>query len=93
MKRRIAASLGCLLWALFTYLGYEGMASVTRQHAPGYPSAGQWHYYVYFPLTMLAVSAGLLLLARKLPQTLFVALWALQVAAFIPFFLGYTGGV
>jgi hypothetical protein len=93
VKRRIAALLSCLLWAFFTYLGYDGMASITRQHAPGYPNAGQWHYYVYFPLAMLAVSSALLLLARRLPRLLFAIIWGLQIAAFIPFFLGYTGGV
>jgi hypothetical protein len=93
MKRRIAASMTTLLWAFFTYTGYSLVSGVAQRHVPGYPSAGQWHYYVLFPLTMLLVSVGLLLLARKLPVALVVTLWVLQIVVFIPFFLGYTGGV
>ena len=93
MKRRIAAALTILLWAFFTYVGYDGILGVIRQHAPGYPNAGQWHYYVHFPLAMLFLSVGLLLLARKMHLGLFIALWVLQLVLFVPFFFGYTGGV
>jgi hypothetical protein len=93
MKRRIVAALAILLWAFFTYIGYNGILGVIRQHALGYPNAGQWHYYVYFPLAMLLLSVGLLLFARKMHIGLFIALWALQLVLFVPFFFGYTGGV
>ncbi len=93
MKRRIAASLTVLLWVSFTYLGYNLTTGVAQRQVRGYPSAGQWHYYVHFPLTMLFLSVGLLLLWKKLPPMVFVALWVLQLIVFIPFFLGYTGGV
>ena len=93
MKRRIAAALTILLWAFFTYIGYDGIDGVIRQHAPGYPNVGQLHYYVHFPLAMLFLSVGLLLFARKMHAGLFIALWVLQLVLFFPFFLGYTGGV
>jgi len=93
MKRRIAASLTTVLWAFFTYTGYDLVSGVAHRHVPGYPNAGQWHYYVHFPLIMLFVSVGLLLFVRKLPVALFVTLWILQIVVFIPFFLAYTGGV
>jgi hypothetical protein len=93
MKRRIAASLTTLLWGLFAYIGYDLVSGVARRHVPGYPNAGQWHYYVHFPLIMLLVNVGLLLLARKMPVALFVSVWLLQIFMFLPFFLGYTGGV
>jgi hypothetical protein len=92
-KRRIAASLTTVLWAYLTYVGYDLVTGVARRHVPSYPSAGQWHYYVHFPLIMLLISAALLLLARKLPLALFVTLWALQIVLFIPFLLGYGGGM
>jgi hypothetical protein len=92
MKRRIAASSTALLWASFTYLGYHLTQGVVQRHVQGYPNAGQWHYYVHFPLAMLLLSVGLLLLGKKLPLALFIALWVLQLVVFIPFFLGYTGG-
>jgi hypothetical protein len=93
MKRRVAASLTTALWALFPFVGYELTRSVMQQHVSGYPNAGQWHYYVHFPLAMMLVSVGLLALAKKIPLALFLTVWVLQVLLFIPFFLGYTGGV
>jgi hypothetical protein len=92
MKRRIAASLTSLLWGFFTYIGYDLISDVARRHVPGYPSAGQWHYYVYFPLSMALVSVGLLLLARRIPVPLFVTIWLLQLFLILPFFYGYGGG-
>jgi len=93
MKRRIAASFTSLLWGLFTYIGYDLTCGVVKRHVPGYPNTGQWQYYVYFPMIMLIISVGLLLLARKIPVALFVTLWLLQIFIFFPFLLGYTGGV
>jgi hypothetical protein len=93
MKRRIAASFTSLLWGLFTYIGYDLTSGVAKRHVPGYPNAGQWQYYVYFPLIMLIISIGLLLLARKMPVAVFVTIWLVQIFIFLPFVLGYTGGV
>jgi len=58
-----------------------------------HPNAGQWHKFVRFPMAMLFLSVGLLLLARRMHIALFIALWVLQLALSVPFFLGYTGGV
>ena len=93
MKRRVIASVTALLWALWAALGYHLTASVVQQHAPGYPSAGQWHYYVWFPAAMLLMNLGLLVVARRLPVALFATALVLQIIVFIPFFLGYTGGI
>jgi hypothetical protein len=93
MKRRIAAALTTVLWAFFTYVGYDLVTGVAERHVPGYPNAGQWHYYVHFPLIMLLVSTGLLLLATKQPLAVFVTLWVLQIVLFIPFCLVYSGGI
>ncbi len=93
MKRRIAASLSLLLWAIFTYIGYGLVSGVARRHVTGYPNADQWRYYVYFPMVMVLVSTGLLLSAKKLPTGMFIGVWILQLLTFLPFFIGYTGGV
>jgi hypothetical protein len=93
MKRRIAASFTSLLWALLTYVGYSGMSGIVQQHARGYPSAGQWQYYVYFPLIMLILSVGSLIVARLMPVALFVTIWLLQLLVILPFLFGYGGGV
>ena len=91
IKRRIAALGTSLLWGAFTYTGYTLTSAVAQR--VGYQNAGQWHYYVDFPLIMLIVSIGLLLLARRLPVALFVTIWSLQALAFVPFFLAYGGGM
>ena len=93
MKRRIAAFLTTLLWTFFTYTGYDLVSGVAQRHVPGYPNAGQWRYYVYFPLIMLIVSVGSLLLAKRMPVALFVTIWVLQLFVVLPFLLAYGGGV
>jgi len=93
MKRRIASALTTVLWAFFTYVGYDLVTGVAQRHVPGYPNAGQWHYYVHFPLIMLLMSAGLLLLAIRLPRALFATLWGLQIVLVLPFLFAYTGGM
>jgi hypothetical protein len=93
MKRRIAAALTTVLWAFFTYVGYDLVTGVAQRHVPGYPNADQWHYYVHFPLIMLLVSTGLLLLARRMPRGLFVTVWCVQIVLFLPFLFAYTGGM
>jgi hypothetical protein len=93
MKRRIAAFLSTLLWALFTYIGYDLVSRVARRHVPGYPNAGQWRYYVYFPLAMLLANFVLFMLAKRMPISVFVALWIVQVVVFIPFLFAYGGGM
>jgi len=82
-----------VLWAFFTYVGYDLAMASAQRHVPGFPSADQWHYYVHFPLVMLLMSTGQLLLARKLPRSLFVAIWGLQIVLFLPFHFGYMGGM
>jgi hypothetical protein len=93
MKRRIAAGLSSLSWGYFAYSGYDLLHRVAQRQAPGYPNAEQWRYYVYFPLIMLAINAALLVLAKKMPTKLFVALWIIQLSIFVPFVVRYGGGV
>jgi len=93
MKRRIAASFTSLIWGFLTYMGYEVISGVVQQHAPGYPTTGQRHYYVHFPLIMLILSVGSLLLARRMPVALFVTIWLLQICIILPFLFAYGGGV
>ena len=91
IKRRISALATSLLWGGFTYTGYTLTSAVALR--VGYANAGQWHYYVDLPLIMLMVSIALFLLARRLPVALFVTIWSLQLLVFVPFFLGYGGGM
>lgn len=74
-------------------MGFDLISGVVQQHAPGYPNAGQWHYYVYFPLIMLILSVGSLLLARRLPGALFLTIWLLQLFIVLPFLFAYGSGM
>jgi hypothetical protein len=58
-------------------------------HCPA-RGGGERAHYVHFPLIMLLVNVGLLLLARKMPVALFVSVWLLQILMFLPFFWGST---
>jgi hypothetical protein len=93
MKRRIAASFTALIWGFLAFLGYKVISGIVQQHAPGYPDASQWRYYIYFPLIMLGISVGLLILGKRTPVALFVTMWSLQLVIVLPFILAYTGGV
>jgi hypothetical protein len=42
---------------------------------------------------MLFYSVGLLFLAKRLRSRVLIGLWGVQIVVFIPFLLGYTGGV
>ena len=51
----IFALVATVLWALVLLSGLGVIDSVQSQHVPGYPSAGQVRYYVYYPATLLAL--------------------------------------
>jgi hypothetical protein len=93
MKRRVEATLPIVLWALCTYEGYSLVSGVAQRHQAGYPNATQWGYYVCVPLVMSVLSLGILLLAQKLTRRVFALVWALQIAALIPFLFAYGGGM
>jgi Ca2+/Na+ antiporter len=80
MKRRIAASLTLLLWGSFAY---------NTRNTLFVPKQCQFRHFVYFPLIMMIINIGLLLLARRIPVARFVIIWLLQI--FI-FFLWVTAG-
>jgi len=89
------------LWSLMFVMGYSLYDGVKSQHVPGYPNAGQFHYYVLTP----AITAGALILVmvacnwlgRRLSPTAGTAAMLVAVVASMiflgAFLLPYTGGV
>ena len=93
MKRRIAATVSALIWGALLYLGISLTSNVVRQHVPGYPNAGQVHYYEWFPAFMLLLCILLAVVAKRTPKALFTALWFIQLLLLVLFLFGYTGGM
>jgi hypothetical protein len=93
MKRRIAASCVSLFWGVFTYLGYRLMVDIAQRHVYGYPNAEQWRYCVYFPLILLIISIGVLLLARRMSVRLFATTSLLQLLLVVAFLIRYSRGI
>lgn len=83
------------LWALILLMGFGGIDSVRSQHVPGFSSAGQIRYYVYFPATLFALVIALWALAARFRQfkAPAVALIALALLVLPGYLLFYTGGM
>jgi len=93
VRRRIISSLVAACWAFLTVVGLELVSNVARRGIAGYPNAGQWRFYVTFPLVMLLFSAGLVLLSKRLTTVLYAALVIVGILAIAPFLLFYGGGL
>ena len=91
----IFAFVTATLWALILLMGFGGIDSVRSQHVPGYPSAGQIHYYVYFPATLLTLVIFAWALAARWRRLKILSLACILLAFFVlPCYLFfYTGGV
>jgi hypothetical protein len=84
-----------ILWALILLMGLGGIDGVRSQHAPGFPSADQVHYYVYFPAALLALVVATWTFAAywrpfKAPAVVLIALALLALPGYLFF---YTGGL
>jgi len=91
----ILALITATLWALILVMGFSGIESVRSQHVPGFPSAGQIRYYVYFPAALFALVIVMWALAArwrqlKAPALALVALALLVLPGYLVF---YTGGM
>ena len=93
MGRRIVSGLFAALWGYLAYIGFGLTENVVARRVPGYPSAGQWHFYVFFPAAMLLLGAAVALFPKRLPAALFAGLVAVEILPIIPFLLVYGGGM
>lgn len=83
------------IWALILLMGLGAIDGVRSQHVPGFPSAGQLRYYVYFPATLLALVIALWAVAayrRQLKVPAITLLW-LALLALPGYLFFYTGGM
>ena len=91
---RLLLLIGGLLWGALALMGWGGIQSIAAQHAPGYPNAGQIHYYVLIPLAASALSFALLgatWFGRFVGALSAAGL--LLILLIFPYLLPYTGGV
>jgi hypothetical protein len=84
-----------ILWALVLLMGLGGIDGVRSQHVPGFPSAGQMRYYVYFPAALLTLVIAAWTFAAHWRQfkTPAITLIALALLALPGYLFFYTGGV
>jgi hypothetical protein len=91
----ILTFIAVLLWGGLALLGHELSKGVYAQRVLGYPSLGQFDWYVVFPFIMLTA----LLLSAWLCNTFRRWSWLLRLAGIlalvvlIPYLFAYTGGV
>jgi uncharacterized protein involved in cysteine biosynthesis len=89
----ICVLLNAIVWGGLVFMGYGGLQSVAQRHVPGYPSAGQFDYYVYAPLVVLIISIVWPLCFWRFSALVrnFVPVLTLM---FLPIYLfPYTGGI
>jgi len=91
---RFVAGINVLLWGAFIWIGHGLLHNLAARSIPGFPNQGQMTYYLYFPMGMLtlALSAYALSRVRKL-RYVGLGIEVLLLFVFVPFLLGYTGGV
>lgn len=93
MRRRIVSGLFAALWGYLAYIGFRLAENVAARRIPGYPSAGQWRRYVFFPTAMLLFGTVVVLLPKRWPTALYACLLAIEIVPVIPFLVIYGGGM
>lgn len=91
----IPLAVALLLWGFFAFVGFDALADITAQKAPGYPNAGQRNLYLYFPWGMTVVTLMLLVAVWWRP-TLSRAIGCfsfIPLALLLPYVMIYGGGV
>ena len=89
---QIVAGVAVILWGYFALMGFDAMADIAAQRAPGFPNSGQRTYYLYTPLAMAVVSLFLFVATWRLKRPI-GCLAGLLLAALPPYLLFYTGGM
>jgi len=91
---RIPVLLAVALWGYFAFVGFEGIAYIASQHAPGYPNHAQREYYAYFPLAMAVISLVLLAVSFQAKRGAAIGCVALALlGVWFLYMIPYTGGI
>lgn len=93
MAKRIVATVFALFWGYCAYVGFDLVSNVAKRGVQGYPNSGQWGLYVAFPMAMLLLSIGLVVLSKRAPRALYVGLLVIEIVPIVPFLMVYGGGV
>lgn len=92
-KRQIAAGVPVFLWGMFLYSGVKIFSGAASQGINGLPSHEQLALYVWVPAGMVLCSLVLALVGKKIPAWLFLSIYFVLMAALLPVFLLFGGGV
>ena len=87
--------IAALAWFGLSLIGLSLIQGVVSQHVPGYPSSGQIQFLIVYPAL---VAAALIICAWLCNRgagrpTLLSCLSGTAMLAFLPYFLGFGGGV
>jgi hypothetical protein len=78
-------------WGVILFIGIQLYLGVVEQKVPGYPNPAQFYMYVLFPSILVITNAVLIACARRLPFSLLLAAFAVQLLA-LPMFIILGGG-
>jgi len=91
----IFVSIVGALWMVLLWEGWNGIRDISEQHAVGYPNSAQIYYYMGTSLAVIAALATFAVLLNwvwRFPTVLAV-IGTVAMLGFVPYLLGYTGGV
>jgi uncharacterized ion transporter superfamily protein YfcC len=92
-KRQIAAGVAVFLWAVFLYFGVKISSGAASQGIDGLPSSEQLALYVWIPAAMVLCSLVLTLVGKRISVWMFLPIYFVLMAALLPVFLLFGGGV
>jgi ABC-type uncharacterized transport system ATPase subunit len=95
---KVLMGINILIWGVFVWIGHSvthnSAADAAAHGIQGVPNHGQLVYYIYVPTGMVVCAVGAYALSTlKQVRYVGIVIEILVLFAFLPFFLGYTGGV
>lgn len=92
-KRQWMAGIVVALWAWLLYFGTRIYAGAASRGIAGLPSQKQMVLYIGVPAAMIVAGIFLIVAGRKIPLWIFTVVFFFVVAALVPVFLLFGGGV
>ncbi|WP_070158256.1 hypothetical protein [Sphingobium phenoxybenzoativorans] len=91
----IIAGIALTVWGLMLFGGVTAYRSVLGQNVAGYPNWGQFHLFLSFPGSIVAILlVGLALVNWKQRGAILLAVFSGGSLLFVlPWMTGFTGGV
>jgi hypothetical protein len=91
---RVLVIANTVIWAALSWLGWDGLISISAQKVEGYPNHGLTQFYLYIPLGMLVLAvAGYFIPRFGRVRYFALTVEALLLVTVVPFLALYGGGV